>query len=379
MKTLGDVFDDQCRRAPDVPAVVSGATRLTFADLHRWSAQLSLTMAPHVSPGQRVALLLPVEAAFAAAAVAATRVAGVVAPLDTASPVPELTAQLAELDPAALVTDADGVASAIAATSDLSQPPALVLLHAGEADVIERRATPARALSSDDSPPLLQLVAHSPGHRGRVVRSHARVLAEWKALRDALDIEAGDRILGCSGFHSTLFAALCAGVTFYAGQTLPPREVLALLEREDITVLEGVSPLFATLADLPGRGKNDLRSLRVVVSSREPVAEAEASAFHRRFGLSLRQVYGSAVTGAISVNGEPGAGTAPGSIGRPLRGVRVKVVAGGAIAVASPFAATEFLDDPAATAAMFRDGYFLSGDVGAKASGGTIAITGWLS
>ncbi len=91
MKTLGDVFDDQCRRAPDVPAVVSGATRLTFADLHRWSAQLSLTMAPHVSPGQRVALLLPVEAAFAAAAVAATRVAGVVAPLDTASPVPELS------------------------------------------------------------------------------------------------------------------------------------------------------------------------------------------------------------------------------------------------------------------------------------------------
>src|SRR5207245_10776375 len=148
-------------------------------------------MAPHVSPGQRVALLLPVEAALAAAAVAVTRVVGVVAPLDTASPVPELTAQLAELDPAALVTDADGVASAIAATSDLSQPPALVLLHAGEADVIERRATPARALSSDDSPPLLQLVAHSPGHRGPVVRSHARVLAEWKALRDALDIRSG--------------------------------------------------------------------------------------------------------------------------------------------------------------------------------------------
>src|SRR5207248_6031448 len=115
LKPLGDVFDDQCRRAPDVPAVVSGATRLTFADLHRWSAQLSLTMAPHVSPGQRVALLLPVEAALAAAAVAVTRVVGVVAPLDTASPVPELTAQLAELDPAALVTDADGVASAIAA------------------------------------------------------------------------------------------------------------------------------------------------------------------------------------------------------------------------------------------------------------------------
>src|SRR5207253_8955627 len=118
--------------------------------------------------------------------------------------VADMPAQLAYLDPAALVTDADGVASAIAATSDLSQPPALVLLHAGEADVIERRATPARALSSDDSPPLLQLVAHSPGHRGHVVRSHARVLAAWKALRDAVDIEAGAPILGVSRVQSTL-------------------------------------------------------------------------------------------------------------------------------------------------------------------------------
>src|SRR3989442_9224410 len=47
-------------------------------------------------------------------------------------------------------------------------------------------------LSLHDALPisLLQLVAHSPGHRGHVVRSHARVLAEWKALRDALDIDA---------------------------------------------------------------------------------------------------------------------------------------------------------------------------------------------
>jgi len=243
MKTLGDVFDDQCRRAPAGPAVVSGAMRLTFADLHRWSAQLSLTMAPHVSPGQRVALLLPTEGALAAALLAATRVGGVVAPLDPVSPTPELAAQLAELDPATLVTDTAGMASAIAATSDLPQPPALVLLHAGEADVIERRATPARALTSDDSPPLLQLVTHSPDRRRHVVRSHTGVLAELKALREALGIEAGDRVLGCSGLVSTLLAALCVGATIYPGKTFRPREVLTLLACEHITVLEGVPPL----------------------------------------------------------------------------------------------------------------------------------------
>src|SRR5262249_26872962 len=192
MKTLGDVFDDQCRRTPDVPAIVSRTTRLTFADLHRWTAQLSLTMAPHVGPGQRVALLLPDAAAFAAALLAATRVGGVVAPLDAARPALELTGRLAELDPAALVTDGTGMASAIAATSDLREPPALVLLHDGGADVIERRATRARALASDDSPPLLQLAAHASGHRAHVVRSHARGVAELTALRPALGVETGD-------------------------------------------------------------------------------------------------------------------------------------------------------------------------------------------
>src|SRR5262245_42494740 len=164
MKTLGDVFDDQCRRTPDVPAIVSRTTRLTFAVLHRWPAKLSLTLAPHVGPGQRVALL-----------------------------------------------------------------------HDGGADVIERRATRARALASDDSPPLLQLAAHASGHRAHVVRSHARVVAELKALRAALGVETGDRILGCSGLVSTLLSALCAGATLYPGKTLPPREVFGVLAREHIT------------------------------------------------------------------------------------------------------------------------------------------------
>jgi len=376
MKTLGDVFDDQCRRTPDVPAVVSGATRLTFADLHRRSAELSLTMAPHVGPGQRVALLLPGEAAFASALLAATRVGGVVAPLDTTSPAHELAGRLAELDPAALVTDGSGMASAISATSDLPEPPALVLLHEGGADVIERRATPARALASDDSPPLLQLIAHAPGHRGHVVRSHARVLAELRALRAALGIEIGDRILGCSGVVSTLLSALCAGATLYSGKTLPPRDVLALLARERITVLEGVSPLFAMLADVPGTAKIDLSSLKVVVASRARVAPAETSAFQRRFGHRVHQVYGSPVTGAISVSSEASTKHAPGSIGRPLRGVRVKVVGGSTIGIASPFAATEYLDDPAATAARFRGGFYLSADLGAMGPDGTIAISG---
>src|SRR5262249_11611492 len=342
---------------------------------HRWSADLSLTMAPHVGPGHRVALLLPDDAAFAAALLAATRVGGVVAPLDTSSPVHELASRLAELDPAALVTDGSRIASAIAATSDLPEPPALVLLHDGGADVIERRATPARALASDDSPPLLQLVAHAPGHRRYVVRSHAQVLAELKALRAALGVQMGDRILGCSRVVSTLLSALCAGATLYPGKTLPPRDVFAVLAREHITILEGVSPLFAMLADVPDHANIDLPSLKVVVASRAGVAAAEATAFQQRFGRCVHQVYGSTVTGAISVSSEAGA-EPPGSIGRPLRGVRVKVVAGGTIGIASPFAATEYLDNPAATAARFRGGYYLSPDVGARAWDGTITTTG---
>jgi len=156
---------------------------------------------------------------------------------------------------------------------------------------------------------------------------------------------------------------------------LPPREVFGVLAREHITILEGVSPVFAMLADVPGAAKIDLPSLKIVVASRARVAATETSAFQRRFGHGIHQVYGSPVTGAISISREASGEHTPGSIGRPLKGVRVKVVAGGTIGIASPFAATEYLDNPAATSAGFRGGFYLSGDVGAKASDGTITIT----
>src|SRR5262249_61791208 len=112
--------------------------------------------------------------------------------------------------------------------------------------------------------------------------------------------------------------------------------------------------------------KTDRPSLKVVAASRARVAAAETSAFQRRFGHSIHQVYGSPVTGAISVSSEASDEHTPGAIGRPLRGVRVKVVAGGTIGIASPFAATEYLEDPAATSAGFRGGFYLSGGLGAR-------------
>ena len=383
MKTLADLFDDQCRRSPQADAVVAGGDRFTFADIHSWSARLSLALAPCVTVGQRVALLLPNSAPFAAVVMAAARLGGVLAPLDPRASVPDLARRLAALDAAALVTDAAGMAAAVTATTDLLDPPAIVRMYDGAADVIERRASAARALTGSESPPLLQLTTvGATGADQEVVRTHAQVLTEIKTLRHVLGLAPSDRFLApvpwsdSAALVTSLLSALTTAASVHPIAAFRARDVLAHIERERVTVFGGVPAMFALLAHASPTVTANLGSLRIAFTSGAALGSADSHAFHARYGRFVGHLHATRVTGTIGLgsggHGEP----VMGSIGRPLPGVKVKLLADGEIAVQSPFAATEFLDDPAATATCFRGGYYLSGDLGAKAPDGTISVIG---
>jgi long-chain acyl-CoA synthetase len=54
----------------------------------------------------------------------------------------------------------------------------------------------------------------------------------------------------------------------------------------------------------------------------------------------------------------------PGTVGPPLPGCQVKILADGEVAVQSPSVTPGYFNDPAATAAIIRDGWLLTGDLG---------------
>jgi long-chain acyl-CoA synthetase len=249
------------------------------------------------------------------------------------------------------------------------------------------RCSPRRA-----APLLQQYTSGSTGVPKRVVRTHAAVLAELEALHQTLGTDEQDRFIGLAPFSHvnglvrTMRSAMYVGATLYPVEEFRRREALELLTRERITFFGGVPSIFAILAQTPPRGHVDLSSLRVVFSSSAPLLPDDGRRFLERYGRVIRQLYGSTETGTISFNRDADAERDFASVGTPLPEVQVVVAdergqpqppgKEGELVIRSPFAATSYLDNEAATRDAFREGWYLSGDLGRKDGRGCLTITG---
>jgi acyl-CoA synthetase (AMP-forming)/AMP-acid ligase II len=66
----------------------------------------------------------------------------------------------------------------------------------------------------------------------------------------------------------------------------------------------------------------------------------------------------------------------PGSVGRPQAAVEVRLNDDGEVCMQSPFLMDGYFDDPEATAAVLRDGWYHTGDLGALDDEGYLSIVG---
>lgn len=167
-----------------------------------------------------------------------------------------------------------------------------------------------------------------------------------------------------------------AGGTSVMGPSMAVEDVLARLRRERSTIYYAVPSFFIFLLEAFDRGRHDLSSVRQFVyggaaMSREVIGKL-AQAFPR---IRLMQTYGSTELGPSGTVLDPEHPlTRLGSIGRPMPSVEVALVDEtgkpvptgdvGEIAIKAPCVLERYYKDPENTAAAFRDGWFLSGDLG---------------
>lgn len=105
-------------------------------------------------------------------------------------------------------------------------------------------------------------------------------------------------------------------------------EMLALIERHQITHMHIVPTMFVRLLRLPAeiKAKYDLSSLRSVVHGAAPCPPNVKQAMIKWWGPVIREYYGSSETGLITGHDSREALAKPGTVGRPLPGTIVRIL-----------------------------------------------------
>jgi acyl-coenzyme A synthetase/AMP-(fatty) acid ligase len=168
---------------------------------------------------------------------------------------------------------------------------------------------------------------------------------------------------------------------------IDPLTVAHVLQTRRPTLLYSLPTMYAAMLAVPDAATRfDFSSVRRCVSSGEHLPAALAIRFADEFGVELVNEFGSSEAGDMLVT-EPGR-SAPGSCGRPLPGVRARVVdelghvlpdeRSGFLEVQSAGAAVGYWNRPDATRRTFREGWVHTGDIVRRQEAGDYIYIGRL-
>lgn len=270
------------------------------------------------------------------------------------------------------------------------------------ARLIERFLGCRRRPELDD----LATVIFSSGSTGEpkgVMLSHYNIVSNVSQLNQIVAFREDDAVLAVLpfshsfGFTGTLALPAVLGVgAAYHPDPLDATGVGVLAEEHRLTFLLS-TPTFLQCY-LSRCRPEPWRSLRWVMTGREKLSADLADAFEERFGIRPMEGYGctecapavAANTRDFQVEGQVQAGGRAGTIGRPLPGLSVRIVApetfgplpvgeAGLLLVKGPNVMKGYLGRPDLTEAVFRDGWFVTGDLVAIDEDGFLTVTDRLS
>jgi len=216
-------------------------------------------------------------------------------------------------------------------------------------------------------PRLLKLTSGSTGVPQALPFTDAQLLADGRQVCTTMGIKRNDLNLGCIPFgHSyglgnLVLPLLTQGTAIVCGVPLLPQALGEAIAQWRPTVFPAVPALLRALAGAE-IAPVQLRSLRTVVSAGAPLAPDVAQAFHAKFGQTIHNFYGSSETGGITYDRSGRAALTGASVGRPMKGVKLRFGAKGRFWVKSR--------------AVGRRGVFRPADRGELNSKGELVLLG---
>ena len=361
---------------------------LTYGELAGRQETLTNTLAERfrIGRGDRVVVSLPNCWQFAALLFSVTDLGAVFIPINPNWRSSEHKWCVDNLRPSLVVTGGDKTAC----WEEIGYPinrvvTAELITSLSAGDCASPKPTPPSFPDPDDHA-LYFLTSGSTGFPKVAPRSHRNLVIAVRNMDAALGGIGGRRFLGVVPFHhahgfaNSLLLPLLTGGSVLVVPSFLPHLLTGELKHFRPHVLMGSPFIYRILSEKAG-ADHGLDGLEICLSSGAAIPCELVRQWRDRFGVRIRQLYGSSETGTISIE-MPCAPLDRLTAGQPLPNVEVRIDPAfgrdegcGEILVRSPAAMSGYLFS-SNEGGTFLDGFFRTGDLGRFDDDGNIVIQG---
>lgn len=394
---LANSLVQAAQTSPDSPAITLDDLTLTYRDLLREASRVAGWLVEKgCEPGDRVGLVLPNVPSFPVHFFGALLAGAVVVPMNPLLKCREVEYYLRDsgcrfvfahpgLDAVATAAANVGVCSVFVEASGGPGEPATGDPVAGDPVSVD----PVPRDGQDTA-----VILYTSGTTGKpkgAELTHDNLLGNADLTRRRLaQLSHDDVVLGClplfhvfgltCGLNAVVLARGCLTlVTSFEGT-----RALRVIQRDRVTVFEGVPTMFSALLGATDREQYDVSSLRVCISGGSALPVQVLKEFEAAFEATVLEGYGLSETSPAACFNHLDRLRKPGSIGEPVENVQVRIVAddgsevaqgeAGELLVRGPNVMKGYWQLPEATAEAVVDGWLHTGDVARQDDDGLLFI-----
>ena len=374
-------------RAPDEPAATFGARQLTHRELFEAITATARTLAGHgIGPGSRVAIYSDDDLDLCRCYGALWALGATAVPLNISHP----DSTLASIESA--IAPDFGLYSG--SFKDARARPFPMIFAA---DAVEKpgACNLGRVVTGNDydtSPAVILFTSGSSGVPKAIPLTAAQLAGNALGTAQRLGVRTDDRLLITTPLYTT--SSLIHLLTMFSGGAsivvergfLFGSRILSVLEDSKCTGFGGVPANFIRLAPLTAQSTAPHR-LRFLMNSGEHLPVPVLQSLRANWpGVDIYCAYGlTEVAGRLCILDPAKVDTKPGSVGRPLEGMTIRILdesgcevaagTSGEVYVSGPNLMPGYLNNPEANKAMTPHG-FASGDFGRKDAEGDLFLEG---
>ena len=392
---LADRLRSSAARLPDKAALVvrpaSGGASISFGELDGNADRAAAGFQQlGLAKGDRVAVMLGNSEHFVEAFFGALRAGLVVVPLNITYTAAEVAQILADSETSAIVIAEafhdrlGGMAETLPSlrhviVAGASAPPMgsqtwrQFLSTAGELQPVE---------VAEDDLALLPYTSGTTGTPKGAMLTHGNLLANHRQMEQTrLSVMERDVVLcvlplfHIYALNVGMAFSVSRGATVLLVERFDPLQTLEIISAQRASIIIGAPPIYIAWINTPGVADYDLASVRFAVSGAAPLPKHVLERFAAELDLVIWEGYGLTETAPLLTTLAMGEQPIPGSVGRPVPGVEVRLVDDrgnevrpgdpGEVVVRGPNVFSGYWRQPEATAEVLdEEGWFSTGDVG---------------